>query len=118
MSTDTNQEASRIEIPSRFKCTKHTYYADDKPCPDCRKEMSVGLDDLHNKINLPIAAFIDDNGVMQIVINTTDEKYLWAAWKRMEKAIDFILHQVEMKRQSEKLVVAPASVLDGLRGQE
>lgn len=108
----------RIEIPSKFKCDKHVYYSDDKPCPECRKENSVTVAELANKVNLPIATIIDENGVMQVIINTNDEKYLWAAWKRIEKAIDFVLHQAEIRRQATSIQTAPASVLEKLRGNE
>lgn len=106
----------RIIIPSKFKCEKHSYYSDENPCDDCRKEKSTSVVELSGKINLPIAAIIDDQGVMQIILNTSDEKYLWAAWKRIEKAIDFVLHQAEIKRQATAIQTAPASVLEKLRG--
>lgn len=110
------QAPERIIIPSKFSCERHGWYSDDKPCDECRKANSVTIADLHGKVNLPIAALIDDNGVMQIIINTTDERYLWAAWKRMEKAIDFVLTQVEMKRQATGIQAAPADILKSLRG--
>lgn len=109
-------EAPRIEIPSKYRCDKHVYYSDEKPCDECRKENSATIQELARKVNLPIAALIDDNGVMQIIINTHDEKTLWATWKRIEKAIDFVLHQAELKRQATAIQTAPASVLGKLRG--
>lgn len=110
-------DQERIIIPSKYKCEKHIYYSDDKPCQACMKEMSVGLNDLHNKSNMPLAAFIDENKVMQVVINTDDELMLWATWKRMENAINFVLQQKEMKRQATALSTsAPKSVIDTLRG--
>lgn len=108
----------RIIIPSKFKCERHSHYSDEKPCNECRKEMSVTVAELHGKVNLPLACIIDENGVMQIIINTSDEKWLWASWKRMEKAIDFVLHQEELKRQATAIQTAPASVLANLRGVE
>lgn len=110
--------SERILIPAKYRCEAHNYYSDERPCTDCVKKNSVSVQDLANKMNLPIAALIDENGVMQIVINTTDERYLWAAWKRIEKAIDFVLHNAEMKRQATAVQVAPASVLDTLRGKD
>lgn len=109
-------ETERIIIPSKFKCETHGHYSNEAPCEECRKANSVTVAQLANKINLPIATIIDENGVMQIIINTTDEKYLWAAWKRIEKAIDFVLHQAELKRQATAIQTAPASVLESLRG--
>lgn len=113
---ETIEQTDRIIIPSKYSCEKHVYYSNENPCEECRKDMSVTVAQLANKINLPLAAIIDDQGVMQIIVNTNDEKYLWAAWKRMEKAIDFILHQAELKRQATAIQTAPASVLDKLRG--
>lgn len=110
------EETDRIIIPSKYKCERHAYLSDEKPCATCMKEMSVGMNDLHNKSNLPIAAFIDDNRVMQIVLNTDDEFMLWATWKRIESAIQFILHQKEMKRQATSIQAVPASTLEKLRG--
>lgn len=109
-------EQERIIIPSRFKCEKHTYYSDDKPCQECYKENSVKVSDLHGKANLPIAAFIDENKVLQFVINTDDEFFLWGTWKRLESAIAYVLQQKEIKRQATSIQTAPASVLDKLRG--
>lgn len=110
------EETDRIIIPSKYRCEKHSYYSDEKPCHDCMKAMSVGINDLHNKSNLPLAAFIDENKVMQIVINTDDECMLWATWKRMENAINFVLQQKEMKRQATSIQTVSAGTLDKLRG--
>lgn len=111
-----NFEQDRIIIPSKYKCERHSYYSDEKPCAECMKAMSVTLNDLHNKANLPIATFIDENKVMQVVINTDDECMLWATWKRIEAAIEFVLHQKEMKRQATSIQKVDASVLDKIRG--
>lgn len=110
------ENTERIIIPSKYKCERHAYYSDEKPCQDCMKAMSVTVNDLHNKANLPLAAFVDENKVLQVVINTDDEYMLWATWKRMENAIHFILQQKEMKRQATAIQTAPASVLEKLRG--
>ena len=104
----------RIVIPAKHSCDKHTYYSDDKMCPTCYKEKSITLNELHGKINMPLAAIIDENGFMQIVVNTENEYTLWATWKRMEQAINFILTQAEIKRQQTSIQTAPASVLDKL----
>lgn len=111
-------QQDRIIIPSKYSCEKHTYYSNDKPCQDCYKEKCVKLEDLHGKANLPIAVVIDENKVMQIVLNTDDEFYLWGAWKRLENAINFILQQKEIKRQATAIQTVPAGVLDKLRGTE
>lgn len=76
----------------------------------------IKVSDLDRKPNFVMGALIDENGVMQIVINTTEEGRLWATWKRMEQAIGFVLQQAEVKRQATSIQKAPASVLDALRG--
>ena len=76
----------------------------------------INVSDLDKKPNFVMGALVDQNGVMQIVINTTEEGRLWATWKRMEQAIGFVLQQAEIKRQATSIQKAPASVLDALRG--
>lgn len=115
MSEIITEPEQRIEIPAKYKCIRHSHYSDEKPCPECLKAMSVKLTDLHNKANLPIAAFIDENNVLQVVINTSDEFRLWAVYHRIENAIRFVLQQEEIKRQATSIQTAPASVLDKLR---
>lgn len=108
-------DKDRIIIPSKYKCEEHVYYSDEKPCQECIKKLCVKVSDLHNKANLPIAAFVDENKVLQVVINTDDEYMLWATWKRIENAISFVLNQKEIRRQATAIQTAPASVLDKLR---
>lgn len=110
----TEFQEERIIIPSKYKCERHSYYSDDKPCQECLKLMCVKVGDLHNKANLPLAAFIDENKVLQVVVNTDDEYLLWAVWKRMENVIEFVLQQKEIKRQATSIQTAPASVLSKL----
>ncbi len=112
------EEQDRIIIPSKYKCEKHAYYSDEKPCQECMKAISVGVNDLHNKANLPIACFVDENRVLQVVINTSDEYMLWATFHRIENAIRFVLQQAEIKRQATAIQTAPASILDKLRGSD
>ena len=104
-----------ILIPSKYKCEKHNYYSDDKPCQECYKDMCLKVSDLHNKPNVPIATLIDENNVLQVVINTTDEFRLWACFHRIENAIRFVLSQEEIKRQATAIQIAPPSVLEKIR---
>jgi hypothetical protein len=76
----------------------------------------IKISDLDSKPNFVMGAIIDEGGVMQIVINTADEGRLWATWKRMEKAIEFVLQQQELKRRATQIQAAPADVLEKLRG--
>lgn len=109
-------EQERIIIPSKYSCERHSWYSDVNSCQECYKEKCVKLSDLNGKSNLPIAAFIDDNKVLQFVINTDDEFFLWGTWKRLESAIAFVLQQKELRRQATSIQTAPASVLNTLRG--
>lgn len=76
----------------------------------------IKISDLDSKPNFVMGAIVDEGGVMQVVVNTDDEGRLWATWKRMEKAIEFVLQQKELRRRASTIQAAPASVLDQLRG--
>lgn len=106
----------RIIIPSKYKCEVHNYYSDDRPCVECAKSNYININDLNSKPNFVMGAIIDENGVMQVIINTADEGRLWATFHRMENAIQFVLHQAELKRQATSIQQVPASVLDKIRG--
>lgn len=110
------EEAPKILIPSKFNCERHAWHSDESGCPQCMQGMKVTANDLHNKINMPLAAYVNDDGVMQVVVNTSDERTLWATWKRMEGAINFVLNAAEAKRQATAIQPASASIMDKLRG--
>ena len=112
------EENPKIVIPSKYKCERHGYYSDEKPCQECIKSLYMKVSDLHNKPNVPMAVLVDENNNIQIVINTTNEFTLWAAYHRLYNAINFVLGQEEVKRQATMIQTAPASVLDNLRGNE
>jgi hypothetical protein len=82
----------------------------DKP-----KVEFIKISDLDSKPNFVMGSIVDEAGIMQVVINTDDEGRLWATWKRMEKAIEFVLQQKELRRRASSIQAAPASVLDKLR---
>lgn len=111
---DNTLEQERIILPSKFTCEKHVYYSNDRPCRQCYDEKSIKIHELNARPNMPLAAFIDENGIMQVVVNTDDEGMLWSTWKRMEQAIAFVLTQKEIRRQQTSIQTAPASVLDKL----
>ena len=81
-----------------------------------KKVEFIKISDLDSKPNFVMGAIIDEAGIMQVVINTNDEGRLWATWKRLEKAIEFVLQQKELQRRATAIQAAPASVLDKLRG--
>jgi hypothetical protein len=76
----------------------------------------IKISDLDSKPNFVIGAIVDENGVMQIIVNTNDEGRLWATFHRIEEAIKFVLQQAEIRRRASGVQAAPASVLDKLRG--
>ena len=80
-----------------------------------KKVEFIKISDLDSKPNFVMGAIVDEAGVMQIVINTNDEGRLWATWKRMEGAINFVLQQAELRRRQTAVQAAPASVLEKLR---
>ncbi len=109
-------ETDRIIIPSKYKCETHGYYSDERPCQECVKVNHIKISELHGKQNFVMGALVDENGVMQLVINTADEGRLWATFHRLEDGIRFVLQQEALKRQATAIQTAPASVLDKLRG--
>lgn len=112
------EETPKIVIPSKYRCERHSHYSDEKPCKECMKVHYIKVSDIHNKPNVPMAVLVDENDVLQVVINTSNEFTLWAAYHRLENAIRFVLQQEEIKRQATAIQTAPASVLDQLRGSD
>ncbi len=89
--------------------------------PDTKEEKKIEyikISDLDSKPNFVMGAIIDEAGKMQIIINTADEGRLWATFHRIQSAIEWVLQQEAMKRQVGSVQVAPASILETLRGND